>query len=167
MNRRRTLVAVGGSPGTGKTTLLRKYMEGGDWSLCHPAKLVSAMYNPEKSLYILGKYEEGETFAGTDRLSMAAQPAVQNWVQSHHCNVLFEGDRCFNLSFIKFAMGLPDNRCADCLPEGSPADPGGTLSGTGVAPIRAVLERAGHEVQEPAVKRGPCAAHRRVRKYER
>jgi broad-specificity NMP kinase len=102
----RKLIAIGGSPGTGKTTLMRKFMEGKTWIECTPAKLVTAMYNEELDLYILGKYAEGETFAGTDRLSMAVQPEVQNWIQTHNCNVLFEGDRIFNQSFLEFAMGL-------------------------------------------------------------
>ena len=102
----RKLIAVGGQPGTGKTTLFRKFMEDKKWIECEPAKLVSAMYNEEMDLYILGKYQEGETFAGTDRLSMAVQPEVQKWIQTHNCNVLFEGDRIFNQSFLEFAMGL-------------------------------------------------------------
>lgn len=104
----RKLIAVGGSPGTGKTTLFRKFMEGKNFQPIEPAKLVSAMYCAELDLYILGKYEEGEVFAGTDRLSMAVQPAVSEWIASHNCNVLFEGDRIFNQSFLEFAMGLPD-----------------------------------------------------------
>lgn len=104
----RKLIAVGGSPGTGKTTLFRKYMESKAFQPIEPAKLVSAMYNTERDLYILGKYEEGEVFAGTDRLSMAVQPAMQEWIASHNCNILFEGDRIFNQSFLEFAMGLPD-----------------------------------------------------------
>jgi broad-specificity NMP kinase len=104
----RKLIAVGGSPGTGKTTLFRKFMEGKNFQPVEPAKLVSAMYCAELDLYILGKYEAGEVFAGTDRLSMAVQPAVSEWIASHNCNVLFEGDRIFNQSFLEFAMGLPD-----------------------------------------------------------
>lgn len=104
----RKLIAVGGSPGTGKTTLFRKYMEDKDWIQVEPAKLISAMYNEKLDLYILGKYAEGETFAGTDRLSMAVQPEIQKWIQTHNCNILFEGDRIFNQSFLEFAMGLPD-----------------------------------------------------------
>jgi broad-specificity NMP kinase len=103
----RKLIAVGGSPGTGKTTLFRKFMEDKEWIQVEPAKLISAMYNPKLDLYILGKYEEGETFAGTDRLSMAVQPPMQEWIASHNCNILFEGDRIFNQSFLEFAMGLP------------------------------------------------------------
>lgn len=104
----RKIIAVGGQPGTGKTTLFRKYMENKEWIVGEPAKLVSAQYNPERDLYILGKYEAGETFAGTDRLSMAVQPNLQEWIASHNCNVLFEGDRVFNQSFLEFCMGLPN-----------------------------------------------------------
>jgi broad-specificity NMP kinase len=104
----RKIIAVGGRPGTGKTTLFRKYMEGKGFQPIEPAKLVSANYEPSRDLYILGKYEEGEVFAGTDRLSMAVQPALQEWIASHNCNVLFEGDRVFNQSFLEFAMALPD-----------------------------------------------------------
>jgi broad-specificity NMP kinase len=104
----RKIIAVGGQPGTGKTTLFRKYMEGKNWQETAPAKLVVASYNTERDLYILGKYDEGETFAGTDRLSMAVQPPLQEWIASHNCNVLFEGDRVFNQSFLEFCMGLPN-----------------------------------------------------------
>ena len=104
----RKIIAVGGQPGTGKTTLFRKYMEGKNWVVGEPAKLVSASYNVDRDLYILGKYEEGETFAGTDRLSMAVQPPLQEWIASNNCNILFEGDRVFNQSFLEFCMGLPN-----------------------------------------------------------
>lgn len=104
----RKIIAVGGQPGTGKTTLFRKYMEDKQWVSTEPAKLVTASYNTDRDLYILGKYEEGETFAGTDRLSMAVQPPLQEWIKSHNCNILFEGDRVFNQSFLEFCMGLPD-----------------------------------------------------------
>jgi broad-specificity NMP kinase len=106
----RKIVAVGGSPGTGKTTLFRKYMEDKTFMDVVPTKLVSASYNTERDLYILGKYDEGETFAGTDRLSMAVQPPLQEWIASHNCNILFEGDRVFNQSFLEFCMGLPNTQ---------------------------------------------------------
>ncbi len=104
----RKIVAVGGQPGTGKTTLFRKYMESKSWKTVEPAKLVSAMYNEELDLYILGKYQEGETFAGTDRLSMAVQPSLQEWLKTHTSNILFEGDRVFNQSFLEYCMELPN-----------------------------------------------------------
>ena len=104
----RKIIAVGGQPGTGKTTLFRKFMDGRHWIETNPADLVYAMYNEEMDLYILGKYAEGETFAGTDKLSMAVQPKLQEWVANNNCNILFEGDRVFNQSFLEFCMNLPD-----------------------------------------------------------
>ena len=41
----RKLIAVGGQPGTGKTTLFRKFIEGKNCIQVEPAKLVSALYN--------------------------------------------------------------------------------------------------------------------------
>jgi broad-specificity NMP kinase len=108
--KKRKIVAVGGSPGTGKTTLFRKFMEDKTWLEVSPAKLVNASYNTERDLYLLGKYEEGEVFAGTDRLSMAVQPPLQEWIASHNCNIIFEGDRIFNQSFLEFCMGLPNTQ---------------------------------------------------------
>ena len=106
----RKIIAVGGSPGTGKTTLFRKYMEDKTWLEVSPAKLVNASYNTERDLYILGKYEEGEVFAGTDRLGMSCQPNVQEWIASHNCNILFEGDRLTNGKFYNFLLSLPNTQ---------------------------------------------------------
>jgi broad-specificity NMP kinase len=104
----RKIIAVGGVPGTGKTTLFREFMKDYEWQDVNPADLVYASYNQENDLYLLGKYQEGETFAGTDRLSMAVQPKLQEWIQHHNCNIIFEGDRVFNQSFLEFCMNLPD-----------------------------------------------------------
>jgi len=104
----RKIIAIGGEPGTGKTTLVRKFMSQLTWEAVEPVKLVNAMYCKEKDLYVLGKYEEGETFAGTDRLSMAVQPAVKEFVLSTTSNILFEGDRVFNQSFLEFLAEQPD-----------------------------------------------------------
>ena len=104
--KKRKLLAVGGQPGTGKTTLFRKFMEGHEWERVEPKKMLPALYCRELDLYILGKYEDGETFAGTDRLSMAVQPVAQEFVKETTSNILFEGDRIFNQSFLEFSMGL-------------------------------------------------------------
>jgi broad-specificity NMP kinase len=102
------IIAVGGRPGTGKTTLFRKFMEQLEWEKVEPLKMMPALYNKEYNLYILGKYDDGETFAGTDRMSMAVQPVVQKFVQEINANILFEGDRIFNQSFLEFCMNQKD-----------------------------------------------------------
>lgn len=104
----RKLIAVGGQPGTGKTTLFRKFMEKYTWEKVEPKKMLPALYCKELDLYILGKYEDGETFAGTDRLSMAVQPVATEFVKETTSNILFEGDRIFNQSFLEMAMDLKD-----------------------------------------------------------
>jgi hypothetical protein len=70
--------------------------------------MLPALYCKALDLYVLGKYEDGETFAGTDRLSMAVQPIAQCFVTETKSNILFEGDRIFNQSFLEFSMGLPE-----------------------------------------------------------
>jgi broad-specificity NMP kinase len=104
----RKIIAVGGQPGTGKTTLFRKYMEGKTWERVEPLKMLPALYCKEIDTYILGKYEDGETFAGTDRLSMAVQPVATEFVKGTTSNILFEGDRIFNQSFLEMCMKLPE-----------------------------------------------------------
>lgn len=104
----RKIIAVGGVPGTGKTTLFRKFMEGLEWETVEPIKLVTASYNKKHDLYILGKYEEGEVFAGTDKLGMSCQPNASEFVANTKSNILFEGDRLTNGKFYNFLIELPE-----------------------------------------------------------
>lgn len=105
----RKILAIGGMPGTGKTTLMRRFMEESSWERVKPVKLVDCEYSKEKDLYIIGKYDEGEVFAGTDRLSMAVQPNAVEFVKENaDVRIIFEGDRLFNGSFLRELMALPD-----------------------------------------------------------
>lgn len=106
----RKIVAIGGEPGSGKTTLMRKFMEGGDWQYVEPAKLVAAHYSASRDLWVVGKYNNEEVFAGTDKLSMGVQPNLENWVRETQSNVIFEGDRVFNNSFLEFCLDLPNTQ---------------------------------------------------------
>ena len=101
------VIAMGGEPATGKTTLMFRLISmADDWKICKPEKLLDAMYSEKLNLYILGKYaDDGNVFQGTDRLSMAVQPdaekffvglAYQSNADGHNVNVIFEGDRLFN-----------------------------------------------------------------------
>lgn len=107
MNNRK-IIAIGGVPGTGKTMLMRKFMEHNAWEKCSPTELLAAEYNQKLNLYVLGKYEEGDIFAGTDKLSMSVQPKIQKWIQSCNSNIIFEGDRIFNKSFFDFLLKEPE-----------------------------------------------------------
>ena len=105
----RKIVAIGGNPGSGKTSLFKSFMKNKEFT-DYKDKLVSAHYNKTNDLYILGRYVEGEIFSGTDRLSMAVQPQLQAWLIGNSSNVLFEGDRVFNSSFLEFCSKLPNTK---------------------------------------------------------
>jgi len=97
------VIAIFGEPGSGKTTLMKKIMEhfniGKD--INDSFKLVP--YHQKGNLYILGKYEEGEVFGGTDRMSMAVQPEAIKFLDQlpKDSVVIFEGDRLCTSSFLE------------------------------------------------------------------
>jgi uridine kinase len=96
------VIAIGGNPGSGKSTLMKRLIE-----YLTPEKkydqfkLVPYLLN--NNIYILGKYDEGEVFSGTDKMSMAVQPEAIKFLASLPSNsiVLFEGDRLFTASFLE------------------------------------------------------------------
>jgi SpoVK/Ycf46/Vps4 family AAA+-type ATPase len=104
------VVIVMGEPGTGKTTLVRKVMDLmslTNWKeMFTQVKLVP--FHVFGNYVVLGKYEAGEVFAGTDRMSMAVQPEAVKFLKECKSRgvrgVLFEGDRLTNLSFIEHCL---------------------------------------------------------------
>lgn len=96
------VIAIGGEPGSGKTTLMKKIIK--NYSLepkYDSVKLVP--YLQKDNIFVLGKYEEGEVFAGTDRMSMAVQPEAIKFLGTlpKDSIVLYEGDRLFTASFLE------------------------------------------------------------------
>ena len=96
------VIAIGGEPGAGKSTLMKRVIEHFQMEPKYDAyKLVP--YLLKDNIYILGKYEEGQTFSGTDRMSMAVQPEAIKFLKTLPSNsvVLYEGDRLFTASFLE------------------------------------------------------------------
>jgi uridine kinase len=96
------VIAIGGEPGAGKSTLMKRIIENFKAEPKYNSyKLVP--YLLSNNVYILGKYEEGQTFSGTDRMSMAVQPEAIKFLKTLPSNsvVLFEGDRLFTASFLE------------------------------------------------------------------
>lgn len=105
------IMAIGGEPATGKTTLIFEIIKAADdWQILKPEKLLDTMYSKTLNLTILGKYEsDGNPFQGTDRLSMAVQPDAAKFIQTTNSPILFEGDRLFNSKFIDEILRVTSN----------------------------------------------------------
>lgn len=88
------IIAIGGVPASGKTTLLRKVMSNYELTPFSYG-LVKGVYNKELKLYFIGVFD-GSTFEGTDRLSMAVQPDFIKFLNYVDGVVIYEGDRLFN-----------------------------------------------------------------------
>jgi guanylate kinase len=107
------IIAVGGVPGTGKTTIIEKIIDRiEDWEVAKPAELLDSIFSPALNLYVLGKYQpwyDGEGYAqGTDRLSMAVQPKAIEFLKTCKSNILFEGDRLFTQGFLEACSAFGD-----------------------------------------------------------
>lgn len=99
------VIAIGGEPGAGKSTLMKEILTKFVWSKVYDGvKLVP--YLQYGKYYILGKYDEGETFSGTDRMSMAVQPEAIKFLANldKDAVVLFEGDRLFTSTFLEHCV---------------------------------------------------------------
>ncbi len=99
------VIAIGGEPGAGKSTLMKEILTKFVWSKVYDnVKLVP--YLQYGKYYILGKYDEGETFSGTDRMSMAVQPEAIKFLANldKDAVVLYEGDRLFTASFLEHCV---------------------------------------------------------------
>ena len=99
------VIAIGGEPGAGKSTLMKRVIEHYKVEPRYDAyKLVP--YLQKDNVHILGKYEEGEVFSGTDRMSMAVQPEAIKFLTTlpENAVVLYEGDRLFTASFLEHCV---------------------------------------------------------------
>jgi len=100
------IIAIGGEPATGKSTLMKKWMSPYKWEDIKLTDLLYGMYCKEINTIVLGKdyFDEENMFCGTDRLSMAVQPKAVEWFKesynSSENNIVFEGDRLFTASFL-------------------------------------------------------------------
>ena len=103
------MVYMIGMPGTGKSTIMKEFMRqfqeltlstGSQWERERPADLLDT--HKMGDVRVLGIYEDGEVFCGTDKLSMAVPPHAVEWAKSNPNETVFgEGDRLTNRKFFE------------------------------------------------------------------
>lgn len=95
---------VVGPPCVGKSSIARALLQIGSWQYC-PTKYVPH-HHSQDSIALLGRYDEPHQFPGTDRMSMAAQPHVIDWLRNcEYSHVVLEGDRLSNTSMLAACAG--------------------------------------------------------------
>jgi hypothetical protein len=94
---RANILAIGGPPASGKTTLMKKiFALTDDWSeRTQPIKLLDGYYSKKLNTWIFGVYEKSVgIFQGTDKLSKAVPPQLVKFIRANAdspVNILFEG----------------------------------------------------------------------------
>ena len=98
----KTLIPIIGMPGSGKSTIMKNWMDRWDWTY-HRDGLVDHYVSGD--LIVLGRYDEGEVFSGTDRLAMNVMPEAIEFLQKQEDKiVIFEGDRLSSSKFFRAAL---------------------------------------------------------------
>lgn len=98
----KTLIALIGIPGTGKSTVMKEWMERWDWEYKRTG-LVDHYVSGD--LIVLGRYDEDAVFGGTDVLAMNVMPEAIEFLENNDDKIiLFEGDRLTSSKFFNAAL---------------------------------------------------------------
>jgi hypothetical protein len=92
------VIALGGEPASGKTTLLKRIRKNFPNLTQFKSGLVRGEYCPINRVYFVGVFDD-TMFEGTDKLSLSVQPAFLEFVRNTpNAKIVYEGDRLFNAS---------------------------------------------------------------------
>lgn len=91
-----------GEPATGKSTVMKALIrDHGHWKYDPTIKFIPCHWQPPNRC-IIGRYDDMDhQFPGTDRMSMACQPYVLEFIKNNpQVSFVLEGDRLGNQSFL-------------------------------------------------------------------
>ena len=101
---------IGGVPCSGKSTLTRNIIsELGSAELVEPTKLFTCQKHGD--ILVVGRYPEGETFGGTDRLSYGTISKFREFIIQEcpkYKHIIIEGDRFFRMKDIEWLVSEYD-----------------------------------------------------------
>ena len=104
------IIMIGGVPCSGKSTLTRNIIsELGSVELVEPMKLFTCQKHGD--ILVVGRYPEGETFGGTDRLSYGTISKFREFIIQEcpkYKHIIIEGDRFFRMKDIEWLMSEYD-----------------------------------------------------------
>ena len=106
------IVMIGGAPCSGKSTLIRNIISGlGSYVECEPMKLFTCQKHMndmgDGDILVVGRYPEGETFGGTDRLSYGTISKFREFIIQEcpkYKHIIIEGDRFFRMKDIEWLV---------------------------------------------------------------
>lgn len=99
------VIAIMGEPCTGKSRIAKRLLKIGAWKK-KKRGLVKYHRQENTGTILLGRYEDDEQFPGTDKLSMAVQPQVIEFLKTVNNTVIFEGDRLCNWSMFNAIINM-------------------------------------------------------------
>lgn len=99
-----------GEPAVGKSSIMRELMSRSHWKYDSSTKFIPCHWQSPNRC-IIGRYDDPDhPFPGTDRMSMACQPHVIQFILRNPAgNFLFEGDRLGNDKMIKALQYVTDD----------------------------------------------------------
>ena len=101
-----SVIMMGGVPASGKTTIVKRVINGlGPYELVEPFQLFPCQRHGD--VLVVGRYPEGETFGGTDRLSYGTINKFSDFILQEypkHRHIVIEGDRFFQIKNIEWLV---------------------------------------------------------------
>ena len=104
------IIIIGGIPCSGKSSLTRNIISGlGSAVNVEPMKLFTCQKHDD--ILVIGRYEEGQDFGGTDRLSYGTINKFRDFIDQEapkHKHIFLEGDRFFRAKDIEWLLDNHD-----------------------------------------------------------